>query len=61
MTKQKKKPKTGDVVGWVAIDQDGDVRGVSGTPKTRNKAREVARQYECCGWEMRIAKIILAK
>ena len=62
MTKPKKKPKTGDVVGWVVLDNEGDVRGM--TPK---KTREMARldvQGRSSNSDFapyRIAKIVLAK
>lgn len=61
MTKQKK-PKTGDVVGWVVIDREGDVR--SDPPwRTRIQARRDAKSMG--RWKeyapYRTAKIVLAK
>jgi len=37
MNYRHKKPKTGDVVGWVLVDRDGDPAGFY---KTRKSARE---------------------
>lgn len=61
MTKQKK-PKTGDVVGWVVIDNEGDVRS-DPYHETRKSARKDAKEF--ARWSKwapyRIAKIVLAK
>ncbi len=46
MTKPKKKPKTGDVVGWVLIDRDGDTAGLY---KNRKCAREDQKWLKTAG------------
>lgn len=62
MTKPKKKPKTGDVVGWVIVDCDGDAR--PGTIfGTRRDAKADAKVMDrISGYApFRVAKIVLAK
>ncbi len=60
MTKPKKKPKTGDVVGWGVIDGWGDI---SGPYETRAKARRIADNWNKANEapKDRIFKIVLAK
>lgn len=61
MTKQKK-PKTGDVVGWVIVDCEGDAR--AGTVfKTRRQAKADAKVMDrLSGYSpFRVAKIVLSK
>jgi len=59
MTKQKK-PKTGDVVGWAAVNRAGRLFDTFATRKDARYAIEAAN-----GWGgvklYRIAKIVLAK
>lgn len=62
MTKPKNKPKTGDVVGWVVIDRDGDHRSHE-RMKSRKEAR--ARKLELIEGDdkygpFHIAKIVIA-
>lgn len=57
MTKQKK-PKTGDVVGWVVIDRDGDQRSHE-SMKSRKEAR--ARKVELIGKGDKYAPFYIAK
>lgn len=60
MTKPKKKPKTGDVVGWVIINRVG---GVYDTYGSRHKARLNLVDAQKWGGvkPYRLAKIVLAK
>ena len=63
MNNPKKKPKTGDVVGWVIIDCDGDIRSHCAV-KTRDEARKRKAALYARGdefWPFHIAKIVLAK
>lgn len=63
MTKPKKKPKTGDVVGWGVIDCDGDIRS-PGCFKSRHEARKrKADLYERGDeyYPFHIVKIVLSK
>ncbi len=53
MTKPKKKPKTGDVVGWATVSRKAG--HITGTYKSREEARDFCFSAE------RIAKIVLAK
>lgn len=58
MTKQKK-PKTGDVVGWMVVGESG---GVVDWYATRIEARyRVLEEGSSNGRKYRIAKIVLAK
>lgn len=59
MTKPKKKPKTGDVVGWAVLNRHGYVYD---EPETRKEARESKRSAEKLGHlgPYTIAKIVLA-
>lgn len=59
MTKQKK-PKTGDVAGWVVLDRDGDVYDQSDSRKEARHQAKLANKY---GYYKphRLAKIVLAK
>lgn len=54
MTKPKKKPKTGDVVGWGVIDE---FNSIGGPYDTRRQARRIAS----IGNGRRVFKIVLAK
>jgi hypothetical protein len=61
MTKPKKKPKTGDVVGWVVLDNEGDIRGgVRSSREDSRSAKEWMNDRASCP-PYRIAKIVLAK
>lgn len=63
MTKPKKKPKTGDVVGWGVIDCDGDIRSHENM-KTRNEAMARKAELYAMGDEyypFHIVKIVLSK
>lgn len=57
MTKQKK-PKTGDVVGWVVVDRDGDIYDQM---DSRKYARDQAKYGNENGYHKpyRVAKIVL--
>ena len=64
MTKPKKKPKTGDVVGWVIVDKNG--YGHTGIYyKTRKNAKidvnHIHMHMNSLSAPFRIAKIVLAK
>lgn len=58
MTKQKK-PKTGDVVGWLVLDRDGDIYDQA---DNRKDARHQVRLANESGYyePYRLAKITLA-
>ena len=63
MTKPKKKPKTGDVVGWGVIDCDGDMRSHENM-KTRDEARSRKAQLYKDGdvyFPFHIVKIVVSK
>ncbi len=63
MTKPKKKPKTGDVVGWAVLDVDGDARGdrmYESRDLARRKVEELKEDGDLYG-PYRLAKIVLAK
>lgn len=61
MTKPKKKPKTGDVVGWTIVDKDFDTRSDC-IFDTRREARNQADARDKSVFApFRIAKIVLAK
>lgn len=59
MTKPKKKPKTGDVVGWMVLcaETGGCINGYD----SRFVARKRASLEKVRGRRTRIAKIVLAK
>ena len=59
MTKPKKKPKTGDVVGWAVINRVG---GIYSTYESRKEAREARTDANIYGGvkPYRIGKIIVA-
>jgi len=60
MTKQKK-PKTGDVVGWVVLNHEDDIRGgVHSSRADARSAKEWLNERASCP-PYRIAKIVLAK
>ncbi len=62
MTKPKKKPKTGDVVGWVIVDKNG--YGHTGIYyQNRNHAKIDVNHINmhALNCPYRIAKIVLAK
>lgn len=58
MTKQKK-PKTGDVVGWMVLC--AETGGCINNYATRREARERAWREEYSSRKVRLAKIVLAK
>lgn len=60
MTKQKKKPKTGDVVGWVIVSKYGSVVD---EVDSRQYARTVVKDHQRHGASgpYRIAKLVLTK
>lgn len=62
MTKPKKKPKTGDVVGWAIVNDAGRVV-IWFMPGSRGNARKECRVLNRIGNNgvCRIAKIVLAK
>lgn len=59
MTKQKKKPKTGDVVGWAVVNRTGRLYD---SYRTRKVARENLKDAQVYGSvkPYRLAKIVLA-
>lgn len=59
MTKPKKKPKTGDVVGWAVIGRSGSI---ATTAETRAEARYTINAMNEWGSSKpyRLAKIVLA-
>lgn len=63
MTKPKKKPKTGDVVGWSLVDVGGTLCGIYKTlsaAKYERDSRHVDRWFDDFN-PHRICKIVLAK
>lgn len=59
MTKQKK-PKTGDVVGWLVVDRDGDIYDQCDSRKCARRECLIANKHDYYK-PYRIAKIVLAK
>ena len=62
MSTTKKKPKTGDVVGWAVVDCDFDVvyEVQSRSEARRGIARDNEHPHTLCK-PFRIAKVVLAK
>lgn len=60
MTKPKKKPKTGDVVGWVVLDRDGDIYDHNPSRSDARKSIKMTKDRGRCP-PYSIGKIVLAK
>lgn len=62
MTKPKKKPKTGDVVGWLVVDCDFDIiYEVQSRSEARKGLTKANANPDASCKPFRIAKIVLAK
>lgn len=58
MTRPKKKPKVGDVVGWAIVE---DYCFLADYFDTREQARENLSRMKSFGHDVRLAKVVLSK